>query len=380
MIIRLIKQSKEGQSARSYARAVMEYIATPEVTAQDEFWHKKTMVEKCTHYSVHGCSPGLCLRHQALEIGMIADSADFRAQHVLRHYVLSWPTGEHPTSAQAEDAARTFLDGLGYDVESAMWMVGLHVNTEHHHVHIFANRQNPETGELVKEGNGWWVKEGQRIISKIEYQQGWKTDPRAIYGWNPATQVAEKMRKAKAKFDYVTAIPRGLELRTGKMSEERLVKQVAKMAFKELTAMPKKQRNWAQAHRAFAACGLEYIKNEKGGVISLDGIRHYPASKVADEVNLVSLEQIIGSTYRKPRKREEVELEQIRVARRKSLGAQVHPLPPSLMSVKHKSAYMTEYGLAREKWRLQEQRLKHRELTARMQRAQQYSTQFTPFN
>ncbi len=72
MIVRLIKQSKEGQSARSYARAVMEYIATPEVTAQDESGHKKTMVEKCTHYSVHGCTYGLSLRHQALEIGMIA--------------------------------------------------------------------------------------------------------------------------------------------------------------------------------------------------------------------------------------------------------------------------------------------------------------------
>ena len=326
MILRLIKKSNSGQSERSYARAVMEYIATPEAALMDESGHKKGIVEKCTHYAVHGCTPGLSLRYQAKEFGMIAESADCRAQHVLRHYVLSWPSGEHPTPEHAEDAAKTFLDGLGYDTESALWMVGLHVNTEHHHIHIFANRQNPDTGDLVKEGNGWWVKEGQRMISKIEYEQGWRTDPRAIYRWNPVTQVADKMRKARGKFDYVTAIPRGFELRTGKMSEERLIKQTAKQVFKELSAIPENQRNWAQTHRIFATCGLEYIKNEKGAVLSLDGIHHYSASKIADEMCLGNMEQLIGSTYRKPRKREEAELEQIRAERRKSLDAQAHPL------------------------------------------------------
>ena len=150
MILRLIKKSNSGQSERSYARAVMEYIATPEAALMDESGHKKGIVEKCTHYAVYGCTPGLSLRYQAKEFGMIAETADCRAQHVLRHYVLSWPSGEHPTPGQAEEAAKLFLDGLGYDTESAMWMVGLHVNTEHHHVHIFANRQNPESGELIR--------------------------------------------------------------------------------------------------------------------------------------------------------------------------------------------------------------------------------------
>ena len=378
MILRLIKKNNSGQSERSYARAVMEYIATPEAALMDESGHKKGIVEKCTHYAVYGCTPGLSLRYQAKEFGMIAEMADCRAQHVLRHYVLSWPSGEHPTPGHAEEAAKLFLDGLGYDTESAMWMVGLHVNTEHHHVHIFANRQNPETGAIVKEGNGWWVKEGHRVISKIEYQQGWKTDPRSMYKWNPKTQVAEKRRDAKSKFKVVSAAPRGMELRTGKMSEERIIKISVERAFKEISSLPESQRSWALAHRIFASCGVEYIKNDKGGVISLDGVKHYPAGKIADEVNLPNMEQLIGSTYRKPRKREEAELEQMRAERRKSFDAQAHPLPPSLMSAKHKSAYMTEYGLAREKWRLQEQRLKHLELTARMQRNQQHSIQFNP--
>ena len=64
MILRLIKKSNLGQSERSYARAVMEYIATPEVALLNESGHKKDIVEKCSHYEVHGCTPGLDLRHQ----------------------------------------------------------------------------------------------------------------------------------------------------------------------------------------------------------------------------------------------------------------------------------------------------------------------------
>ena len=65
MILRLIKKSNLGQSERSYARAVMEYIATPEVALLNESGHKKDIVEKCSHSEVHGCTPGLDLRHQA---------------------------------------------------------------------------------------------------------------------------------------------------------------------------------------------------------------------------------------------------------------------------------------------------------------------------
>jgi len=92
---------------------------------------------------------------------------------------------------------------------------------------------------------------------------------------------------------------------------------------------------------------------------------------VADEVSLASLEHLIGSTFRKPRKREQAELEQIRSERRRLIASQLHPLPPTLLSAKRRAAYMAEYGLTREKWRLQEQRLRHFELTARMHRAQQ---------
>ena len=74
MILRLIKKSDLGQSERSYARAVMEYIATPEVALLNESGHKKDIVEKCSHYAVHGCTSGLDLRQQA-KFGILLHTA-----------------------------------------------------------------------------------------------------------------------------------------------------------------------------------------------------------------------------------------------------------------------------------------------------------------
>ena len=71
MIVRLIKKSNLGQSERSYARAVMEYIAKLEVALSNKPGHKKVIVEKCSHYAVHGCTPGLNLCHQAKKIGFL---------------------------------------------------------------------------------------------------------------------------------------------------------------------------------------------------------------------------------------------------------------------------------------------------------------------
>jgi len=71
MILRLIRKSELGQSERSYARAVMEYIATLEVALLNKSGHKKGIVEKCSHYEVHVCTPGLNLCHQAKKNGIL---------------------------------------------------------------------------------------------------------------------------------------------------------------------------------------------------------------------------------------------------------------------------------------------------------------------
>ena len=88
MILRLIKKSNLGQTERSYARAVMEYIATPEVALLNESGHKKGIVEKCSHYAVHECTPGLDLRQQA-KFGILLHTAarkrerlDVRWKHI----------------------------------------------------------------------------------------------------------------------------------------------------------------------------------------------------------------------------------------------------------------------------------------------------------
>ena len=71
MILRLIRKSDLGQSERSYACAVMEYIATPEVALLNESGPQKGIVENAQHYAMRSCTAGLDLRHQAKEFGII---------------------------------------------------------------------------------------------------------------------------------------------------------------------------------------------------------------------------------------------------------------------------------------------------------------------
>lgn len=57
MILRLIRKSDPGVE-RSYARAVMEYIATPEVALLNGSLATKDIVEKCSHYECMAAHQG----------------------------------------------------------------------------------------------------------------------------------------------------------------------------------------------------------------------------------------------------------------------------------------------------------------------------------
>ena len=52
----------------------MKYIATPEVALLNEYGHNKRIIEKCSHYAVHECTPGLDLRQQA-KFGILLHTA-----------------------------------------------------------------------------------------------------------------------------------------------------------------------------------------------------------------------------------------------------------------------------------------------------------------
>lgn len=90
------------------------------------------------------------------------------------HFVLSWREGENPTKEQAEQAAQHALKALGMADNQAVFAV--HRDKEHHHhIHIVANRVNPETLTL----NGPPLYDYlilDKACREIELMQGWLHD------------------------------------------------------------------------------------------------------------------------------------------------------------------------------------------------------------
>lgn len=371
MIMKLAKRG-EGQSNSVYSRSVIEYISRPTITEKLVSGHKTKEVEKCAYFSVHGCTPGLTLQEQTREFGMVADTADFRAKDVLRHYIISWPKGQEPTHEQVEMSARMFLEGIGHNPDSAQWAVGLHTNTLHKHMHIFVNRQNPETGVVTREGGGWWVREGLKSLARIEHKFNWKPEKHAIYGVNENGDVV-KIRKPKSKDDRVSDRARRMEIESGHKSQERILKELCVKIRDMISAIPIEKRSWADTHRAFAQVGILYerVENKKGAVVTLDGKVYRAASSVADDFSLKSLEKLIGSTYRSPPKKDAEAMEKARDDARKRIFAAPIPLPKRLISTKSKAKYLQEWERGRFQNRLHNEQFQMRARHHNLQKMQQ---------
>lgn len=371
MIMKLAKRVL-GQSNSTYAKSLLEYISTATILAESVSGHTQEMVEKCVYFNVHGCLT-TSIQSQEKEFGMCADGANKCAENVLRHYVISWPKGVKITGEKAEKSAQIFLEGLGYDTKTAQFAVGLHVNTDNNHIHILANRQNPETGKLVREGGGWWVREGLKALAKIEYTFNWKPEKHSLYKWNPDTQTAEKIRKPKSKDDRVSDRARRMELESGVKSQERIIKELCVQIRDMIAAIPIEKRSWADTHRAFAAVGILYerAENKQGATVTLDGKTFRAASSVADDFSLKMMEKLIGSTYRSPPKKEAEAMKQAMDEARKKIFATPVPLPKRLFSVKSKAKYLQEWERGRFQNRLREEQFRNRARQHNLQKKQQ---------
>ena len=67
------------------------------------------------------------------------------------HYTLSWGKDERPDRAEMNRAAEETLKALGLERHQAL--IVAHRDKDHPHLHMIANRVNPETGKAAKLGN-----------------------------------------------------------------------------------------------------------------------------------------------------------------------------------------------------------------------------------
>ena len=101
------------------------------------------------------------------------------------HYSLSWARDETPTRQEMSRAVDGSLEALGLEGHEAL--IVAHDDTRHPHVHVVANRVDPETGKAAKLGNSKlrlsrWAEGYEREQGRIRCERRVKNNERRRAG------------------------------------------------------------------------------------------------------------------------------------------------------------------------------------------------------
>ena len=274
MIVKKVPMSKlaPAKSKAHNVRALADYIAGPKAGGTGE---------KVEH---RGALNVLNLDHegQVQEMIDLAETAN-RSPQPVQHWILSWREGEQPSAAQADTAARMFLDEMGLAGHQALY--GLHRDTENWHLHLAVNRVHPETEKVATVNNGFDHEVAHRAIARIEHAQGWQREDRGLFqirqdgGVERARARDERERKPSVR-------ARDLEERTGGRSAERL-------AIEEGAPAIRSARTWREMHEALAERGMRF---ERKGSVAILWIGDQPvkASSAGRDCSMSALQKRLG--------------------------------------------------------------------------------------
>ena len=124
------------------------------------------------------------------------------------HYALSWKPGETPDRAEMSRAVDESLKKLGMEDRQAL--IVAHSDTPHRHLHVIANRVDPETGKAAKLGNdrlklSRWAERWERERGQVKCPERAKNNAERAKGGrfvrdrkslHTARHRRERMRKA----------------------------------------------------------------------------------------------------------------------------------------------------------------------------------------
>lgn len=221
---------------------------------------------------------------QISEMAGLASKA--RSGDPITHFVISWPSNEHPTPAQLHEAARIFVREIGMDGYQVVY--GAHKNTENIHLHFAINRVNPQTLHVDKINKAFDRRATSRAICVIEHVQGWQPEKNAVYQYTPTGPVLNQGRE-KGLSDTA----RAAERRTGETSLERRARAMAP----EIGLAT----GWQDLHLRLAASGVTYEKRKGGAVLKFGSSGFIKASLAGRECSLRNLEKRFGSEFERAR-------------------------------------------------------------------------------
>jgi Relaxase/Mobilisation nuclease domain/Large polyvalent protein-associated domain 7 len=248
MIVKKVPTSKlaPAKSKAHNVRALADYIAGPKAGGAGQ---------KVEH---RGALNLLNLDHEE-QVQEMIDLAELakRSPQPVQHWIMSWREGEQPTSTQADQAAKMFLDEMGLAEHQAIY--GLHRDTENWHLHLAVNRVHPETERLATVNNGFDHEVAHRAIARIEHAQGWQREDRGLFRVGEDGRVErERPRDEKERKPSVRA--RDFEERVGARSAERV-------AIEDGAPAIRAARSWREMHQALADIGMRFERKGSGAIL-----------------------------------------------------------------------------------------------------------------
>jgi hypothetical protein len=274
VIVKKVAMSKTAapKSKSAHIRDLTDYIAGPTAGSRSE---------KVEH---RGAANFLNIDHEG-QVREMADLAKLakRSPQPVQHWIMSWREGEQPTAIQADEAVGIFLRELGLAEHQAIY--ALHRDTHNWHLHIAVNRVHPETERLVTVNNGFDHEVAHRAIARIERQQGWEREQRALYEVHPGGAI-ERARERSAADRQPSTRARDFEERTGERSAERA-------AIDDAAPIIRRARSWRELHHGLAAKGMRFEKKGSGALLWV-GDQAVKASAAGRDCSMAALCKRLG--------------------------------------------------------------------------------------
>lgn len=263
MIVKRSKATKE-KSKPGHARALLDYVR--EVNGKNLADYVRAFdrdeAGKVSYTSSRGfVSPWGVLppaeQHLIERAQMFALANECKkSPNPLAHWIISWPEGEQPTNAQADEAVSVLLDELGMPDHQCIY--SLHRDTDNIHLHVVVNRVHPTHLRVADPHNGFDELAASRAICRIEVAQGWKPEKNALYRMGDAGPFLTRPVKGAPK--SVSRMAAREEVRTGEASAQRIVIERCAPAIEAA-------KSWAELHVALASLGTRFEPKGSGAVI-----------------------------------------------------------------------------------------------------------------
>jgi hypothetical protein len=205
-----------------------------------------------------------------------------RVKKPVYHYVISWRHDERPQDDLMRQVADTTCRDLGLDEYQRLYVA--HRDTEHHHVHIVANRVHPETGVAWKNSHDYRRIEvslrRQAEAMGMDYVPGRHNDPERFYGQSRRPRDRDEQRSR----------------RTGEAAPARWDDAKRSSYRERLQEAFGQAQSWDELDRVLGREGLKLTRKGQGLVLGNDT----GAMKLSDlgrDIRLKGLEERFGRSF-----------------------------------------------------------------------------------